>query len=179
MYFTRRLVPATNHERTWVSNSGTGIWGKSEAHQREKRRQQAQEYGWQLKDRGPHGLRLFSRRGLKWTGAEWEAGVDRTRQDHDHGDKSGGRKKTSMRYTNYGDDFLIDKIKPDEIGADVVNMGDLLSDKAADQHRHWGLMAGGPYCVRKWSVSRSECNRKRENTNMRILEWIRGLPAND
>ena len=43
--------------------------------------------------------------------------------------KKDGRKNTSMRYNSYGDDFLIDKIKPDEIGTDLVSLGDLVSDK--------------------------------------------------
>ena len=34
-----------------------------------------------------------------------------------------------MRYNRYGDDFLVDNIKPEEIGADLVSMGDLVSDK--------------------------------------------------
>ena len=37
--------------------------------------------------------------------------------------RRGGYKNTSMRYKRYGDDFLIDKIKPGEIGADLVSMG--------------------------------------------------------
>ena len=36
--------------------------------------------------------------------------------------RRGGRKKTSMRYNRYEDDFLIAKIKPDEIGADLVSL---------------------------------------------------------
>ena len=43
--------------------------------------------------------------------------------------RRGGRTKNSMRYNKYGDDFLVDNIKPDEIGADLVSMGDLVSDK--------------------------------------------------
>ena len=35
-------------------------------------------------------------------------------------------KKTSIRYSRYGDDFLIDKINPDGIGAHFVSMGDLV-----------------------------------------------------
>ena len=34
-----------------------------------------------------------------------------------------------MRYNRYGDDFLIDKIKPEEIGADLVSVGDLVPNK--------------------------------------------------
>ena len=35
--------------------------------------------------------------------------------------RRGGRKKTKLKYNRYGDDFLIDKIQPDEIGADLVS----------------------------------------------------------
>ena len=40
--------------------------------------------------------------------------------------RRGGRKKTSKRYTRYGDDFVIVKIKPDEIGTDMVKLRDLI-----------------------------------------------------
>ena len=43
--------------------------------------------------------------------------------------RRGGRKKTSMRYNRYGDDFLIDKIQPEEPGAEMVNVGDLVADE--------------------------------------------------
>ena len=32
------------------------------------------------------------------------------------GTRSGNRKRTGMRYNRYGDEFLIDKIRPDEMG---------------------------------------------------------------
>ena len=32
-----------------------------------------------------------------------------------------------MRYNRYGDDFLINKIQPEELGAEMVNMGDLVA----------------------------------------------------
>ena len=41
--------------------------------------------------------------------------------------KKGDRKRTGMRYNRYGDDFLIDKIQPDEIGEELVNIGDLVA----------------------------------------------------
>ena len=34
-----------------------------------------------------------------------------------------------MRYKRYGDDFLIDKIQPDEISEELVNMGELAVDE--------------------------------------------------
>ena len=43
--------------------------------------------------------------------------------------RRGGRKKTRMGCNRYGDDFLFDKIRPDEIGADLVIMSDLASEK--------------------------------------------------
>ena len=43
--------------------------------------------------------------------------------------RRGGRKKTCMRYKKYGDDFLVDKIQPEELGAEMVNMGDLVVDE--------------------------------------------------
>ena len=43
--------------------------------------------------------------------------------------RRGGRKNASMRYNRYGDDFLIDKMKPDEVKPDLVRMGDLVSGK--------------------------------------------------
>ena len=41
----------------------------------------------------------------------------------------GGRKRTGMRYNRYGDDFLIDKIRPDELGEEMVNVGDLVANE--------------------------------------------------
>ena len=34
------------------------------------------------------------------------------------------RKRTGMRYNRYGDDFLIDKIQPEEIGEELVSVGE-------------------------------------------------------
>ena len=34
-----------------------------------------------------------------------------------------------MRYNRYGDDFLIDKIQPDEIGEELVNVGELVANE--------------------------------------------------
>ena len=43
--------------------------------------------------------------------------------------RKGGRKKTSMRYNMYGDDFMIDKIRPEELGEELVNVGELTTDE--------------------------------------------------
>ena len=45
------------------------------------------------------------------------------------GIRKGDRKRTGMRYNRYGDDFLIDKIQPDEIGEELVNVGELVADE--------------------------------------------------
>ena len=37
------------------------------------------------------------------------------------GTRSGNRKRTGMRYNRYGDDFLIDKIQPDELGDELLS----------------------------------------------------------
>ena len=44
------------------------------------------------------------------------------------GTRSGNRKRTGMRYIRYGDDFLIDKIQPDELGEELQSMGKLAAD---------------------------------------------------
>ena len=33
-----------------------------------------------------------------------------------------------MRYNSYGDDFLIDKVQPDEISEELVSVGELVAD---------------------------------------------------
>ena len=40
-----------------------------------------------------------------------------------------GHKKTSMRYNRNADDLLFDKKNPDELGAELVSMSDLVSEK--------------------------------------------------
>ena len=55
----------------------------------------------------------------KWT----EPDLPRTAET-----STGNRKRTGMRYNRYGDDFLIDKIQPDEIGEKLVSAGELVAD---------------------------------------------------
>ena len=43
--------------------------------------------------------------------------------------RKGDRNRTSMRYNKYGDDFLIDKKQPDEIGDELVNVVELVADE--------------------------------------------------
>ena len=43
--------------------------------------------------------------------------------------RKGGHKKSRMIYNRSGDNFWIDKKKTDEIGADMVNLGDFVPDQ--------------------------------------------------
>ena len=45
------------------------------------------------------------------------------------GTRRGDRKRTDMRYSKYGDDFFLDKIQTEEIGEELVNMGELVADE--------------------------------------------------
>ena len=45
------------------------------------------------------------------------------------GTRNGNRMRTGMRYNRYGDDFLIDKIQPEEMGEELVNVGELVADE--------------------------------------------------
>ena len=40
------------------------------------------------------------------------------------GTRSGNRKRRDMRYNMYGVDFLIDKIQPDELGGELLRVGE-------------------------------------------------------
>ena len=44
------------------------------------------------------------------------------------GTRNGNRRRTDMLYNRYGDDFLIDKIQPDEICEELVSVGELVAD---------------------------------------------------
>ena len=94
--------------------------------------------------------------------------------------RRGGRKNTSMRYNRYGDDFLIDKMKPDEVKADLVRMGDLVSGKEwqinDDDEHFWEEDHSVP--ERKMYLEQSQ-KENREHTILRILEWIHDLPDHE
>ena len=75
-------------------------------------------------------------------------------------------------------DFLIDKIQPDEIGEELVNMGELLADeerKIINDSEHY-LQEDHSIPEREKDLEQSEIERK-ENTNLRILEWMRDLKS--
>ena len=44
------------------------------------------------------------------------------------GTRKDDRKRIGMRYNRYGDDFLIDKVQPDEISEELVNVGELVAN---------------------------------------------------
>ena len=73
----------------------------------------------------------------------------------------------------YGDDSLIEKIQPEEISAELVNVGELVADE------EWQIINDSEHSLqedhsiqeRQIDLEQSEIER-RENTNLRILEWI-------
>ena len=82
------------------------------------------------------------------------------------GTRKGDRKRRGMRYNRYGDDFLIDKIQPDEIGEELVNVGELVADE------EWQIINDSEHSLREdYSVPEREVDleqseiERRENTN--------------
>ena len=55
--------------------------------------------------------------------------MDRTRFTNDKRNQKIGRKMTGMRYNRYGDGFLINKIHTEEIGEELVNVGELIANE--------------------------------------------------
>ena len=76
-----------------------------------------------------------------------------------------------MRYNRYVDDFLIDKIKPVEVRADLASMSDLVNDKEwqiIDDNEHFWQEK---HCMPEREMDLEQ--RKTENKepmNLRILE---------
>ena len=90
--------------------------------------------------------------------------------------RTGNRKRTGMRYNRYGDDFLIDKIQPDNLGEELLKAGELEAGK------EWQVIDdGGHYPQDDYSTPEVETDleqseiERRENTNLRILEWMRDV----
>ena len=89
------------------------------------------------------------------------------------GTRSGNRKRTGMRYNSYGDDFLIDKIRPDELGDELLSVGELVVDdewQIVNDSEHYPK-EGYSTPEQETDLEQSEIER-RENTNLRILEWM-------
>ena len=88
------------------------------------------------------------------------------------------RKRTGMRYNRYGDDFLIDKIRPDELGDELLSVGELEADD------EWQIINDSEHYPKEdystpeqeKDLEQSEIER-RENTNLRILEWMRDVKS--
>ena len=85
-----------------------------------------------------------------------------------------------MRYNRYGDDFLIDKIQHEEIGEELVNVGELVADE------EWQIINDSEHSLQEdYSVPEREVDPKqseierRENTNLRILEWMHDLETDE
>ena len=92
------------------------------------------------------------------------------------GTRSGNRKRTGMRYNRYGDDFLIDKIQPDDLSKELLSVGELADDdewQIINDNEHYPQE---DYSTpeRETDLEQSEIKRK-ENTNLRILEWMRDV----
>ena len=67
------------------------------------------------------------------------------------GTRNGNRKRTGMRYNRYGDHFLIDKIQPEEIGEELLNMGELVADE------EWRIINGSEHSLQEnYSVPERE-----------------------
>ena len=96
------------------------------------------------------------------------------------GTRKGDRKRTGMRYNRYGDDFLIDKIQPDEIGEELVNVGDLIADEEWQIINDSEKFLQEDYSVpeRDIDLEQNEIER-RESTNLRVLEWMHNLETDE
>ena len=75
------------------------------------------------------------------------------------GTRSGIRKRAGMRYNRYGDDFLIDKIQPDELGEELLSVGELVADdrrQIINDSEHYSCKRTTPHPNKKqiWSRAR-------------------------
>ena len=79
--------------------------------------------------------------------------------------RKGGRKRTGMRYNRYGDDVLIDKIQPEEIGEELVNVGELVANEERQiiNDSEHSLQEDHSMPEREMNLEHSEIER-RENT---------------
>ena len=105
--------------------------------------------------------------------------MDRTRPA-DHRDDERRSQTDRHEINRYGDDFLIDKIQPDEIIEDFVNVGELVADEV------WQIINESEHSLQEdYSVSEREVDpeqseiERRENTKLRVLEWMRNLETDE
>ena len=75
-------------------------------------------------------------------------------------------------------DFLIDKIWPEELGEELVNVDELTADEEWQiiEDSEQSLQEDRTTPEKKMNLEQSETER-RENTNLRILEWMHNLEA--
>ena len=92
------------------------------------------------------------------------------------GTRTGNRKRTGMRYNRYGDDFLIDKTQQDKLGEELLSAGELEAEE------EWQVIDdGGHYPQEDYSTPELETDMEqseiemRDNTNLKILEWMRDV----
>ena len=78
-----------------------------------------------------------------------------------------------MRYNRYGDDFLINKMQPDKLCEKLLSVGELAADD------EWQIINDSEhYPHEDYSTPEQETDleqseiERRENTNLRILEWM-------
>ena len=96
------------------------------------------------------------------------------------GTGKGDRKWTGMRYNRYGDDFLIDEIQPEEIGEKLVNVDELVANE------EWQIITVTEHSLQEDHTlperqiePRTERDRKKRKTKLRILEWLHNLEADE
>ena len=81
------------------------------------------------------------------------------------GTRTGNRKRTGMRYNRYGDDFLIDKIQPDELGEELLSAGELEAEE------EWQVIDDGGH----YPQETTRRQNWRPISNLRLLEWMRDV----
>ena len=85
------------------------------------------------------------------------------------GTRSGNRKRIGMRSNRYGDDFLIDKIQPDELREELLSVGELAADdewQIINDSEHYPQEVYSTPEQEK-DLEQSEIER-RENTNLSV-----------
>ena len=109
----------------------------------------------------------------EWNNPEQDEVPMRTEPAIPAGTRSGNRKRTGTRYNRYGDDFLIDKIQPDKLWEKLLSVGELAADD------EWQIINDSEhYPHEDYSTPEQETDleqseiERRENTNLRILEWM-------
>ena len=78
----------------------------------------------------------------------------------------------------YGDDFLIDKIEPDELSGELLNVGELVADDEWQIINDCERYPQEDYSTpeQETDLEQSEIERM-ENKNLRILEWMCGVKS--